>query len=89
MRSKRFFVEKIEMELAREAATKAVENKAKENKKLVKKMKGIVIKHIIFSFCVSDFDLKVPRKSSGKGGKEKRDGELQDGIEDRGSGDEG
>ena len=30
------------MELAREAANKAVEDKTKENKKLVKKMKGIV-----------------------------------------------
>ena len=30
------------MELAREAANKAVEDKTKENKKLVHKMKGIV-----------------------------------------------
>lgn len=37
-----FFAEKIEMELAREAANKAVEEKTVENKKLVYKMKEIV-----------------------------------------------
>ena len=40
----KFNIEKIEMELAREAANIAVEEKTIQNKKLVTQMKGIVIK---------------------------------------------